>query len=366
MHLWILVSINGCGKGFDAGTSMTPDDSGTLVPPSENDMRQADFEMEHENFEYEISEYPELDGIIKDQGEILFADPTVYVENGKYYLTGTSEKGLSGFAVLVSVDLKKWYVPLGGPHKMILEKGGGAFGNSGFWAPQMLKDAGKYYLTYTADGQVSIASSESLTGPYTQRVIRPIDDYEGNIDSFLFKDDNGKYYLYHVRFENDNHICVAEFDLDKGHIKGKISKCLSYSESWEKTLNFNSNPVLEGPSVVKWDGVYYMFYSANHFMNIDYAIGYATADNPLGPWKKHSGNPIIHRSVVGENGSGHGDIFKGLDGRYYYVYHVHNSNKTVGPRKTRIVPLNMTKGSDGIYIITADASNVIIPVQVTY
>ena len=69
---------------------------------------------------------------------------------------------------------------------------------------------------------------------------------------------------------------------------------------------------------------------------------------PFGPWKKHPNSPIIHRSLVGENGSGHGDVFKGLDGKYYYVYHVHRSDSTVSPRKTRIVPLILKKGNDGI------------------
>ena len=110
---------------------------------------------------------------------------------------------------------------------------------------------------------------------------------------------------------------------------------------------------MEGPTVMKWDGVYYLFYSANHFMNIDYSVGYATASSPFGPWKKHPNSPIIHRSLVGENGTGHGDVFKGLDGKYYYVYHVHRSDSTVSPRKTRIVPLILKKGNDGIYNITA-------------
>ena len=65
--------------------------------------------------------------------------------------------------------------------------------------------------------------------------------------------------------------------------------------------------------------------------------------------------------IVGENGSGHGDLFKGYDGRYYYVYHVHNSGTNVVPRKTRIVPLIVTKGEDGIYSVTADKDNVIVP-----
>ena len=65
--------------------------------------------------------------------------------------------------------------------------------------------------------------------------------------------------------------------------------------------------------------------------------------------------------IVGENGSGHGDVFKGLDGKYYYVYHVHRSDSTVSPRKTRIVPLILKKGNDGIYNITVDKEHVIKP-----
>lgn len=57
------------------------------------------------------------------------------------------------------------------------------------------------------------------------------------------------------------------------------------TEPWEKTPNYKSAPVMEGPTVMKWDGVYYLFYSANHFMNIDYSVGYATASSPFGPWK---------------------------------------------------------------------------------
>ena len=107
---------------------------------------------------------------------------------------------------------------------------------------------------------------------------------------------------------------------------------------------------------------YYLFYSANHFRNIDYGVGYATSDSPYGPWVKNTENPIIHRTIVGENGSGHGDIFKGLDDKLYYVYHTHNSDSTVVPRRTRIVPLNLKwNSSKKMYDITADKDNVIIP-----
>lgn len=297
-----------------------------------------------------------------DWKEISFADPTIFVENGKYYLTGTRNQEPLGFSILESTDLEHWTVPNGSSLQLILRKGDRTYGEKGFWAPQYFKEKGTYYFTYTANEQTVIASSKSVFGPFRQKEVRPIDASAKNIDSFLFKDDDGKYYLYHVRFNKGNYLWVAEFDMKKGGIKPEtLKQCMDCTEPWEKTPNYKSAPVMEGPTVMKWDGVYYLFYSANHFMNIDYSVGYATASSPLGPWKKHPNSPIIHRSLVGENGSGHGDVFKGLDGKYYYVYHVHRSDSTVQPRKTRIVPLMLEKGNDGLYSITVDKEHVIKP-----
>ena len=295
--------------------------------------------------------------------EITFADPTIYAENGKYYLTGTRNREPLGFGILESTDLIHWSVPNGDTLQLILAKGQGSFGEKGFWAPQYFKEKGRYYYTYTANEQTCIASARSVFGPFTQKEVKPIDNSQKNIDSFLFKDDDGKVYLYHVRFNKGNHLWVAEFDLKKGSIvPGTLKHILSCTDAWEMTPNYKSVPIMEGPTVIKWDGLYYMFYSCNHFRNIDYSVGYATSTSPYGPWTKHPNNPIIHKSIVGENGSGHGDLFKGHDGRYYYVYHVHNTGANVVPRKTRIVPLNVEKGKDGIYSVTADKDNVIVPI----
>ena len=42
--------------------------------------------------------------------EITFADPTIFVENGKYYLTGTRNREPNGFAIFESTDLKEWTI----------------------------------------------------------------------------------------------------------------------------------------------------------------------------------------------------------------------------------------------------------------
>lgn len=290
--------------------------------------------------------------------EILLADPTIFVQDGKYYLTGTYSADALQFYVYESKDLKIWK-----NRKVLLSQGKNNYGEKGFWAPQIFKYDDEYFLTYTASEHTALAKSSKLTGIYVQDSIKPIDNSAKNIDSYIFKDDDGKCYLYHVRFNKGNYIWVGEFDMEKGSIKpGTLKQCLDNTQAWEATSNYKSNHVMEGPSVIKKDGIYYLFYSANHFRNIDYAVGYATAPTPYGPWTKNPLNPIIHRSIVGENGSGHGDFFQGIDNNMYYVYHVHYSDSTVQPRKTRIVKLKAKKGSDGIYSFSVDKeSNIINP-----
>jgi len=303
---------------------------------------------------------------VAQQKEIFYADPTIYVENGRYYLTGTGgdNSGLSGFSVLTSEDLKNWVSPKEDSIHKILTQGKNSFGTRGFWAPQIFKVDNRYYLTYTSNEQTVLAKSNSVLGPYRQDKIAPIDASEKNIDSFIFKDEDGKYYLYHVRFDNGNYLWVAELDMATGNIKSStLKKVFEQTETWEATSNFKSAPIMEGPTIIKLKNKYYLFYSANHFKNIDYAVGYAVADSPYGPWEKQKDSPIIHRSIVGENGSGHGDLFEGLNGQLYYVYHVHFSEHQVSPRRTRIVPVKKKWDSkEKVYSFSVNEDEVLIPV----
>jgi xylan 1,4-beta-xylosidase len=52
----------------------------------------------------------------------------------------------------------------------------------------------------------------------------------------------------------------------------------------------------------------------------DYAIGYATATSPRGPFEKYAGNPIVRRGGA-VLGPGHHCIIVGPDGRLWLVYH---------------------------------------------
>lgn len=301
--------------------------------------------------------------------KLFYADPTILLDNGTYYLSGTSQVGnysSRGFTVLKSDDLKEWTSGTEDTYRFILNPASGAtFGTSGFWAPQWYKENGVYHFLYTANERVAIARADAVTGLFVQDKVTAIDPSVGNIDPFLFKDEDGKYYLYHVRFGGGNFIWTAEFDIEKGTIDpNTLKQCLELTEPWERMYNYDSSRIMEGPTVVKWDGVYYLFYSANHYKDPDYAVGYATSSSPTGPWTKYAGNPIIRRDIVGEKGAGHGDVFEGKDGKFYYVYHVWGEGDNPDARQVRIVPLIREKGADGIYKISVDADNIIVPYQV--
>ncbi|UKT65958.1 glycoside hydrolase family 43 protein [Pedobacter mucosus] len=273
---------------------------------------------------------------------MLLADPTIFKHNGTYYLYGTG--GQDGFLVYTSADMKKWKGPVGAKDGYALLKND-AFGSKGFWAPQVLSYQNIYYMFYSANENIAVAKSDSPLGPFRQNVIKPLTSNTKQIDPFLFIDGDKKY-LYHVRLDKGNRIFVAEMNDDLSDIKPKtLKECINATAPWENTASAPW-PVTEGPTVIKHKEHYYLFYSANDFRNINYAVGYAVASSPDGPWKKYEGNPIISRHNTGKNGSGHGDLVQNDKGEWFYVLHVHG-NTSVSPRMAGLVKLKFIENGTG-------------------
>ncbi len=273
------------------------------------------------------------------EDQIYLADPTVFEDAGTYYLYGTKGDPKivgEGFLVYTSEDFIKWEGPAGVNSGFALKKGE-AFGDKGFWAPQIFKRDGKYYMAYTANEQIAIAESDSPLGAFTnngEALQAPVKQ----IDPFIFFD-RGKAYLYHVRLQDGNRIFVAEMNTDlQSNKEETLTECLYAEKPWENTENVDWT-VSEGPTVLKHNGLYYLIYSANDFRNQDYAIGYATSKSPLGPWEKSEKNPIISSQNIAMAGTGHGDLFYNSSGKMFYVFHTHFSEAKVSPRKTGLVEL---------------------------
>lgn len=284
-----------------------------------------------------------------DQKNIFLADPTVFYNKGTYYLYGTGAgQYADGFAAYTSANLKKWKGPVGVKGGYAFKKGD-AYGDTKFWAPQVFKYNGKFYMAYAANEHIAIAVSNNPLGPFTQEASKSLSEEIKQIDPYIFIEDNGKKYLYYVVVANGgNRIFVAEMNDDMLSVKTETAKqCIEATDVWENTEG-DKWSVTEGPTVIKHNDLYYLIYSANHFKHATYAVGYATSKSPYGPWKKYEGNPIIHKNITGQNGSGHGDLIKGNKNEWIYVFHTHNSAEKVPPRKTALIKIKFIKGKSGI------------------
>jgi beta-xylosidase len=220
---------------------------------------------------------------------IELADPHIFFDEDTYYLYGTG--GRDGFWVYTSKDLVKWQGPAGVRGGYALMKGD-SFGDTGFWAPQVFKhNNGLYYIVYTANEQIAIASSDSPLGPFKQDRISKISCEVRQIDPFIYFEGD-KVWLYHVRLDEGNKLFVAEMEPDLSDIKPETVKfCLeAEAGTWEDTQSVEWR-VAEGPTVFKRGDNYFLIYSANDFRNPDYAVGYAVSDSPDGKLTKYSLQP---------------------------------------------------------------------------
>ena len=320
-----------------------------------------------------------------ERGTVLVPDPSVFADGGRYYLIGTensladaNEKCCEAvFPMFVSDDLRSWRKAETGCAESRLLPRANAFGKGQFWAPQIFRHQDRFYLAYTSDLHWGLAVADAVGGPYRAHAEFPRGG--GRIDPFVFVDDDGRVWAYFSDWKvaGGGGVAVVELTKDLKAFVGEPALCVKNDRPWERTplepkyveLNrklgykgwqaYQSNTVTaEGPTVLKRNGKYVLFYSANAFTSPDYCVCAAVADAPQGPWKKLQEGPVLSRAETGFNGTGHGDVFFDASGAMWYVFHVHNSPTRIDRRRTGIVRLVETVGADGYPRYAADRASV--------
>ena len=231
--------------------------------------------------------------------EIGPADPTVILFEGTYYMYCTGDN--VSYHVYTSRDLVHW------------TKGRKVFepGERNVWAPDVFRDPtdGKFYLYYTVNKRIGVAVADRPDGTFEDRATF----FRNAIDAHMFHDE-GRYYLYYVQLPGFRiHVQPMKSPLEK---EGEPIKLIWPTEPWEK----KSGNVTEGPWMLKHEGTYYLLYSGTGANSLNYAIGYATASQPTGPFVKYAGNPIVHRTETAF-GPGHGCVVTDAAGKLWSVYH---------------------------------------------
>ncbi len=278
---------------------------------------------------------------------IDYPDPFVLRAGGAYYAYGTTTgwEGLNKlFPVLRSTDLAHWrYVA-----DALTSTPGWAVGDR--WAPDVITRNGTYYLFYAGKSLsqnvhcIGVATARNPTGPFKDHGSLACGDQRGQgyIDPDPFIDMDGKAYLYLSVDDPYHNISVLPLTSDLLHAAGPRRELFTLSQSWEHGPSFST---VEGPYMVRHAGVYYLFYSGNDWQH-DYAMGYATAKSPLGPFTKYARNPILHgtNAVIGPGG---GSLFQDRHGAWWLAYHAWEGGPgydSGGVRNLRIDPVAFRDG----------------------
>ena len=274
------------------------------------------------------------------EGQLMLADPFILEDDGWYYIYGTHAG--DGIVVYRSQDMKSWSDRCGNAQNKLALHKDDVWGEKWFWAPEVYKVGDKYLMTYSAEEHICYAESNSPCGPFVQSEKRPYLPQEKGIDSSIFVDDDGKAYMFWVRFTGGNVIWVAEMSDDLHTVKLETARKLISVE--EGTWEHRMGRVAEGPMVIKNKGKYYLTFSCNDYRSPDYAVGFAVADSPMGPYERYRNNPIMHRHK-GYAGTGHHALLKSRKG-LYMVYHAHFSPRRVQTRQTLIAPLKFERDKE--------------------
>ena len=251
-------------------------------------------------------------------GVLGIGDPAVLFHDGTYYLYPTGDN--RGYDVYLSSDLVNW------------RKGPRVFRSDepGVWAPDVFYDEAdhKFYLYYTVNGRIGAATADRPDALFIDQGTL----IEHAIDAHMFRDEDGRYYLYYVQYPGFR-IHVQPMASPRAK-KGDPSLLLQASAAWEK----NKATLTEAPWMLKHNGRYYLLYSAGAADSEEYAIGYAVADSPIGPFAKYPGNPLISKS---DNifGPGHCSVTRDRAGRLWMVYHQQQSRARGWNRMICIDPL---------------------------
>jgi len=275
-----------------------------------------------------------------------FADPAVVrLADGGYAAYGSGPPPRPGaptgermFECLLSDDLAHWRSA--GP---VLERLPDEYGDE-YWAPEVAFVAGAYHLFYSVGHGISghhlrVARSPAPTGPFHDLGVNLTPGERFAIDPHPFRDIDGRWYLFFARDVLDHprpgtHLAVAP--LAEPTTLGTATTVLTPSADWQiyerdrriYGARFEWH-TLEGPFVVHRRGRYWLTYSGGAWTGPGYAVSWAVADHPLGPWQQPLDDaPRLLSTRDGLLGPGHNSIVATPDGDVI-AFHAWDATRTL-------------------------------------
>ena len=261
--------------------------------------------------------------------DINVRDPYILTCDGKYYLYGTRAihtwtqeiKDGYGFDVYESDDMIEWRGPTS-----IFENNDGFWGDFQFWAPEVHKYKGKFYLLATFTDReynrgTAILVCDTPNGTFVEHSRGAVTPKGwSSLDGTLYVEDGTPYMVFCHEWTQikNGEVCAIKLSDD---LKSSVGKpftlfCATDGYSWVKPVDKDCY-VTDGPFMLNIDGELVCMWSS--FGKGGYVEALARSSNG-----KISGRWAVDQSLLLEDNGGHGMIFEDLTGELNFVYHTPN------------------------------------------
>jgi beta-xylosidase len=247
-----------------------------------------------------------------------YADPEAIIYGKTYWIYPTYSDAYEKqtfFDCFSSEDLVTWT-----KHERILDAERVKWARRAMWAPGVIEKANRYYLFFSANdvhegevGGIGVAVSDRPEGKYKDLLGKPLINEIVNgaqpIDQYVFRDDDGTFYMY---YGGCGHCNAVRLNKD---FTGLVP-----FEDGQTFKEITPEKYVEGPTMFKKDGQYYFMWSEGGWGGPDYSVAYAIADGPLGPFKRIG--KILQQDPQVATGAGHHSVLHvpGTE-NWYIVYH---------------------------------------------
>ncbi|WP_461055281.1 glycoside hydrolase family 43 protein [Spirosoma arcticum] len=282
-----------------------------------------------------------------------YADPEGVIFNNKYWIYPTysapynEQVHLDAFS---SPDLVNWT-----KHPRIVDTTAVRWVKRALWAPAVIEKGGKYFLFFGANdihddkkevGGIGVAVANNPAGPFRDYLGKPLVGQIHNgaqpIDQFVFKDQDGAYYLIYGGW---GHCNIAR-------LKDDFTGFIPFADG-TTFQEITPKGYTEGPVMFIRNGKYYFMWSEGGWTGPDYSVAYAVAKSPFGPFERVG--KILQQDPAVARGAGHHSMIQipGTD-EWYIVYHRRPLTETDGNHRETCIDR-----------LSFDAQGNINPVKIT-
>lgn len=328
-------------KGFEK-ISLNPGETQSVtftITPETLKFYNHDLDFVAEPGEFEVSVGRNSDDVASEKftyttsiahnpiNEGWYADPEAVIYGDRYWIYPTSSLPFDDQTYLdafSSADLVNWT-----KHPNILTSADVKWAKRAIWAPSAIEKDGKYYLFFSANdvhpgeiGGIGVAVADRPEWPYTDLIGKPLinDIVMGAqpIDQFVFRNDDGRYYMYYGGWGHCVLVALAD-----------DFKSLVPLHDGSMCKEATPENYTEGPFMFKRNGKYYFMWSEGNWTMANYYVNYAVSDSPFGPF--NSKGRILEADGILGTGAGHHSVINipGAD-EYYIVYHMHPADDNDG------------------------------------